>query len=130
MTIAELTGSRLDDWWDMLMRRRHARTIWHWGGPLVVVIVASLLRLVGLAYPHQLVFDETYYVKDAWSLMHLGYEGLWGGDPNPAFNAGDPNGYQASPEFLAHPPLGKWVISVGLTIFGGGSSFGWRFSTA
>src|SRR3954454_21247147 len=84
--VIELTGSRLDDWWDMLMRRRHAHAIWHWGGPLVVVIVASLLRLVGLAYPHELVFDETYYVKDAWTLMHLGYEGLWGADPNTAFN--------------------------------------------
>ncbi|HEU0206259.1 MAG TPA: phospholipid carrier-dependent glycosyltransferase [Pseudolysinimonas sp.] len=130
MTITELTGSRLDDWWDMLMRRRYARTIWCWGGPFVVVIVAALLRLVGLAYPHELVFDETYYVKDAWTLMHLGYEGLWGADPNVAFNAGDPNGYQSSPEFLAHPPLGKWVISIGLALFGGGSSFGWRFSTA
>ena len=130
MTITELTGSRLDDWWQVLMRRRYARPIWTWGGPLVVVIVASLLRLVGLAYPHELVFDETYYVKDAWSLMHLGYEGLWGADANTAFNAGDPNGYSSSPEFLAHPPIGKWVISAGLALFGGGSSFGWRFSTA
>ena len=126
----ELTGSRFDDWWDMLMRRRYAHAIWHWGGPVVVVIVAALLRLVGLAYPHELVFDETYYVKDAWTLMHLGYEGLWGADPNPSFNAGDVNGYLHNPEFLAHPPLGKWVISAGLALFGGGSSFGWRFSTA
>ena len=41
-----------------------------------VVAVAAATRLVGLAYPHELVFDETYYVKDAWTLMHLGYEGL------------------------------------------------------
>lgn len=130
MTIAELTGSRVDDAWDLLMQRRHARRIWNWGGPLVVVLVAALTRLVGLAYPHELVFDETYYVKDAWTLMHLGYEGSWGADANTAFNAGDPSQYTDSPEFLAHPPIGKWVISVGLFLFGGGSSFGWRFSTA
>ncbi|HEY4225662.1 MAG TPA: phospholipid carrier-dependent glycosyltransferase [Pseudolysinimonas sp.] len=130
MTIAELTGSRLDDWWDMLMRRRYARPLWMWGGPVVVVVVAALLRLVGLSYPHELVFDETYYVKDAWTLMHLGYEGVWGSDPDTAFNAGDTSGYAPNGEFLAHPPLGKWVISIGLFLFGGGSSFGWRFSTA
>lgn len=130
MTIAELTGSRLDDAWDLLMGRRYARRIWNWGGPLVVVLIASLLRLVGLGSPHELVFDETYYVKDAWSLMHLGFEGSWPPDANTPFNAGDPNRYTNNPEFLAHPPIGKWVISVGLFLFGGGSSFGWRFSTA
>jgi dolichyl-phosphate-mannose-protein mannosyltransferase len=130
VTIAELTGSRLDDAWDMLMERRYARRIWNWGGPLIVVLVAAVLRLAGLASPHELVFDETYYVKDAWSLMHLGYEGSWSGGTDAAFNAGDPNGYTSNPEFLAHPPIGKWVISVGLFLFGGGSSFGWRFSTA
>jgi dolichyl-phosphate-mannose--protein O-mannosyl transferase len=130
VTIAELTGSRLDDWWDMLMRRRYARPLWMWGGPFVVVVVAALLRLVGLSYPHELVFDETYYVKDAWTLMHLGYEGIWSGSPDTAFNAGDTSQYLHSGEFLAHPPLGKWVISIGLFLFGGGSSFGWRFSTA
>ena len=130
MTIVELSGSRLDDAWGQLMQRRYARLVWNWGAPLVVVIVAAVLRLAGLAYPHELVFDETYYVKDAWSLMHLGYEGSWGADANTSFNAGDPSRYTGSPEFLAHPPIGKWVISVGLFLFGGGSSFGWRFSTA
>ena len=130
MTIAELTGSRLDDWWQRAMERPLARRLWVWGGPLVVVVVAALLRLVGLGYPHELVFDETYYVKDAWTLMHLGYEGSWGADANTAFNLGDPSGYSKSAEFLAHPPIGKWIISFGLAIFGGGSSVGWRISIA
>lgn len=130
MTIAELTGSRLDDAWELLMERRFARNAWIWGGPLVVLLVAAVLRLSGLAAPHSLVFDETYYVKDAWTLMHLGYEGVWPGDANTAFNAGNPNDYTNSPEFLAHPPVGKWVISAGLFLFGGGNSLGWRFSTA
>lgn len=130
MTIAELTGSRLDDAWDLLMERRYARRIWAWGAPAVVVLVAAVLRLVGLGSPHELVFDETYYVKDAWTLMHLGYEGTWNANANASFNAGDPSQYTSSPEFLAHPPVGKWVISVGLFLFGGGSPSGWRFSTA
>ncbi len=130
MTFAELTGSRLDDAWQLLMERRHARRIWAWGAPLVVVLIASLLRLVGLAYPHALVFDETYYVKDSWTLMHLGYEGSWGADNDAIFNAGNPNTYSAIGEFLAHPPIGKWVMSFGLALFGAGNSFGWRFSTA
>ncbi len=130
MTITELSGSRLDDAWQLLMERRNARRLWMWGGPIVVVIVAALVRLVGLASPHELVFDETYYVKDAWTLMHLGYEGSWGPDANTSFNAGNPNTYTSDPEFLAHPPIGKWVISLGLALFGGGNSFGWRFSTA
>jgi dolichyl-phosphate-mannose--protein O-mannosyl transferase len=130
VTIAELTGSRLDDLWRRLMRRDELRGLWSWGGPLIVLLVAGFVRLWNLSYPHELVFDETYYVKDAWSLMHLGYEGTWDSDANSYFNAGDPNHYTNSPEFLAHPPIGKWVISVGLFLFGGGSSFGWRFSTA
>ena len=130
VTIAELTGSRLDDLWHRLMRRQDLRGLWSWGGPLIVVLVAAFLRLWDLSYPHELVFDETYYVKDSWTLMHLGYESTWNGDANSYFNAGDPNHYTTSPEFLAHPPVGKWVISVGLFLFGGGSSFGWRFSTA
>ena len=48
-----------------------------------------LLRFWDLGRPHQLVFDETYYVKDAYSLLVHGYEATWGEDPNPAFEAGD-----------------------------------------
>ena len=31
---------------------------------------------------------------------------------------------------MVHPPVGKWVIAAGEQIFGGASSFGWRFSVA
>jgi dolichyl-phosphate-mannose--protein O-mannosyl transferase len=95
----------------------------------VVTIVAGLLRFVGLSGPHELLFDETYYVKDAWSLIHLGYEGTWGDDPNPAFESGDVDGYSATGSFVAHPPLGKWLIGLGLALFGNGP-FGWRVMTA
>lgn len=104
--------------------------LWNRWAPLGVVLLAAVLRLQNLGNPHELMFDETYYVKDAWSLLHLGYEGSWPADPNPAFNSGDVNGYLPQASYPAHPPLGKWPIAVGMALFGGSSSFGWRFSTA
>jgi dolichyl-phosphate-mannose--protein O-mannosyl transferase len=127
---AERAGSRLDDAWQRLMARPGALTAWTWGGPALVMLVAILTRLVGLAHPHQVVFDETYYVKDAWTLSHLGYEAAWPADANLAFNAGHPDIYLTSPSFIAHPPIGKWIIAIGLALFGGGDSFGWRISVA
>jgi dolichyl-phosphate-mannose-protein mannosyltransferase len=123
-------GSRLDDGWQRLMTRPGARLAWTWGGPALVMLVAVLTRLVGLGHPHELVFDETYYVKDAYTLMHLGYEGSWPADANLAFNAGHPDIFLDAPSFVAHPPVGKWLIAIGLALFGAGDSFGWRISVA
>jgi dolichyl-phosphate-mannose--protein O-mannosyl transferase len=95
-----------------------------------VLIVATLLRLVGLGHPHELVFDETYYVKDAYTLSHLGYEGSWPADANLSFNAGHPDIYLDSPSFVVHPPVGKWIIAAGLAIFGAGNPVGWRIAVA
>ena len=39
-----------------------------------LAILAAALRLPYLGQPHAVVFDETYYVKDAWSLLNYGYE--------------------------------------------------------
>jgi len=110
-------------------RRAAASPLAVWLSLAAVTIVAALLRFVGVGGPHELLFDETYYVKDAWSLIHLGYEGTWGEDPNPAFESGDVDGYSAEGAFVAHPPLGKWLIGVGMAIFGQGP-FGWRVMTA
>ena len=78
-----------------------------------MLLVAILTRLIGLGHPHELVFDETYYVKDAYTLSHLGYEGSWPADANLAFNAGHPEIYLDAPSFVAHPPIGKWIIALG-----------------
>jgi len=110
------------------MTPRAARIL-SWALPLGLTIIAALLRIVGVGGPATLLFDETYYVKDAWTLWNLGYEGTWGDDPNPAFEAGDVNGYSADGSFVAHPPLGKWIIGVGMALFGTGP-FGWRIATA
>jgi dolichyl-phosphate-mannose--protein O-mannosyl transferase len=128
--VMEYTGSRLDDAWQRAMLDPRIRTAYTWGAPTLVMLVAALTRLVALGHPHELVFDETYYVKDAYTLMHLGYEGSWPADANLAFNAGHPDIYLDGPSFVAHPPVGKWIIAIGLALFGGADSFGWRISVA
>ncbi|MBN9607665.1 MAG: phospholipid carrier-dependent glycosyltransferase [Actinomycetales bacterium] len=130
MSQFELTGSRLDDWWQRVSTDPRAARAWRWGPPALVLGVAAATRLIGLDQPHDLVFDETYYVKDSWTLLHLGYEGRWGPDPDPAFASGIVDTYDADPAFVAHPPLGKWVIALGLAAFGAVDPTGWRIAVA
>jgi dolichyl-phosphate-mannose--protein O-mannosyl transferase len=124
------TGSRLDDWWARVLGSPARLRLWTWGGPIAVTLIAAVLRLWNLGNPHALVFDETFYVKDSWTLLHLGYEGAWPADPDHGFNSGDVNAYTSAPEFVAHPPFGKWLIAAGLAVFGAQDSVGWRISTA
>ncbi|WP_413757034.1 dolichyl-phosphate-mannose--protein mannosyltransferase [Streptomyces sp. MMBL 11-3] len=103
-----------------------------WGGPLLVTLLAAWLRFRRLGSPRAVVFDETYYAKDAWSLLRFGYEGTW-----PDGKVADPQILAPSPvvplsgdgAFVAHPPTGKWVIAAGEWMFGL-EPFGWRFMTA
>jgi dolichyl-phosphate-mannose-protein mannosyltransferase len=101
-----------------------------WAGPLAVIVLAASLRLWNLGSPHTLVFDETYYVKDAWTLFNHGYESAWPDKPNPLFEAGQTNIFLNDPSFVVHPPLGKWMIALGMAAFSADSSWGWRISTA
>ncbi|MEN2740181.1 phospholipid carrier-dependent glycosyltransferase [Microbacterium sp. X-17] len=98
--------------------------------PIIVTLLAAVLRMWRLGDPHALVFDETYYVKDAWSQWNLGFPGNWPDDPNPGFQSGDVNAFLSSGSFVVHPPLGKWIIGAGMWLFGADSSFGWRISAA
>ncbi|MEO5533858.1 MAG: phospholipid carrier-dependent glycosyltransferase [Pseudolysinimonas sp.] len=126
----ELPGSRLDDWWQGMLARPGVRTAWIWGGPALVLGVAAATRLINLGHPDSLVFDETYYVKDAYSLSQLGYEGSWPKDANAAFNSGIVSNYLPSASFVVHPPVGKWIIAAGMAVFGANNAFGWRISVA
>lgn len=108
---------------------RLPRTLRNYLVPLGLVAVAAATRFIGLDQPHELVFDETYYVKDAFTLSQLGYEGKWGDDPNPGFVAGDPD-YTADPAYVVHPPLGKWIIASGMAVFGADNGWGWRSAVA
>ncbi|MFB9378499.1 dolichyl-phosphate-mannose--protein mannosyltransferase [Kineococcus gynurae] len=104
-----------------------------WVPLLVVTAVAGVLRFWHLGRPHQLVFDETYYVKQAYSLLLHGVERRNDGalsSPDALFTAGTPDVFGTTGDFVVHPSVGKWMIAVGEWLFGIDSSFGWRFSAA
>nr|WP_231747782.1 phospholipid carrier-dependent glycosyltransferase [Auraticoccus cholistanensis] len=98
-----------------------------WVVTLALTVLAFAVRVVDLGRPNKLVFDETYYPKDAWSLLHFGYERGWPDDANAQIVAGSTDVWEDGPAFVVHPPLGKWLIAVGEHLFGM-TSFGWRFS--
>ena len=122
------TGSRIDDWWQSLTPT--LRRVLRWAAPAIVVVVAAVTRLINLGSPHTLVFDETFYVKDAWTLVNLGYEGQWPAEADALFAGGHTDIFLTDPSFVVHPPLGKWLIGLGMLIFGPDNSFGWRVATA
>ncbi len=121
-------GSRLDDWWQR--RTPRWRATLRWGAPALVVLVAAVTRLWNLGHPAALVFDETFYVKDAWTLVNLGYESQWPAEADVQFNAGQTSIYLTDPSFVVHPPLGKWIIGVGMLVLGPQNPVSWRIATA
>lgn len=110
-----------------LERRRRVLQI---AVPAAVLGIAAATRLIGLEQPGELVFDETYYVKDAESLRQLGYEGRWPEGANELWAAGTPGSPDTLASFVVHPPLGKWVIALGLALLGPENPAGWRLGTA
>jgi dolichyl-phosphate-mannose-protein mannosyltransferase len=105
-----------------------ADRIMGWLVAVAITAVAFSIRIVHLGYPNKLVFDETYYAKDAYSLLKFGYERTWPESANASITAGDVDVMQDSAAFIVHPQLGKWLIAGGEQIFGM-NSFGWRFSS-
>ncbi|WP_139738396.1 dolichyl-phosphate-mannose--protein mannosyltransferase [Actinomyces wuliandei] len=101
-----------------------------WVATGVVGLVAALLRLVGLAHPSSLMFDEIYYVKDAYALWTVGYEAQWAEGSDELFAAGDFSGMSTEPSFVVHPQLGKWLIGLGMQVLGPESAVGWRIVPA
>lgn len=94
------------------------------------MLFAGYLRFDGLGAPKAVVFDETYYAKDALALLEFGWE------HNTVENAdkmliADPDAdiWGQGAAFVAHPPFGKWMIAIGEWIFGA-TPFGWRFMPA
>ncbi|MEV5437853.1 phospholipid carrier-dependent glycosyltransferase [Streptomyces sp. NPDC052682] len=101
-----------------------------WGGPLLVTLLAGVLRFWNLGSPKAVIFDETYYAKDAWGLVHRGFEVNWDKKANDLILA--TNGHVPIPtdaSYVVHPPVGKYVIGLGELLFGF-DPFGWRFMTA
>ena len=116
------TIDRLDD----AIVLRSDRTI-SWLVTILIGAFAFAIRLVNLSRPTNLVFDETYYAKDAWALLNFGYEVNWPEGANDQIKTGITTGWQTSAAFVVHPQLGKWLIAVGEHFFGM-NSFGWRIS--
>lgn len=99
-------------------------------GLILVMLIAAWTRLWNLGFPQKLVFDETYYVKDALSLSLEGHEKSWPEGTDALFQTGQVDGYLTEAAFVVHPPLGKWLIASGMWLTDPSSSFGWRISTA
>ena len=78
----------------------------------LVLLVAALFRFWNIGIPEKLVFDEVYYVDGAEDYLRDGVE----------TNDG-------AAEFVVHPPVGKWLIALGIQIIGD-TPAGWRFSAA
>ena len=129
-TPAEPRGTRLDDWWGRVLSTPRRRALWYWGAPLLVTLFAAVLRFWNLGHPQAIVFDETYYVKDAWTLLQNGYESDWPEGADEDFASGDTGIFLDGPAYVVHPPLGKWMIALGMAAFGAGDAFWWRASTA
>ena len=104
-----------------------------WIGPLFAGLIAALLRLPNLGRPHALVFDETYYAKDALALLNFGYErkAVDGADQLLLNSGGqtDVAIFEIGPSYIVHPPVGKWLIAFGESLFGA-TPFGWRIVMA
>ena len=104
--------------------------LWFWLVPALTALIGGLLRFVRLGQPPSLVFDETYYVKDAYSYLQSGYERNWAEKANDLFNQGIFTSLETTAEYVVHPPVGKWMIAFGMWVFGPESTFGWRFTAA
>ncbi|WP_435884532.1 dolichyl-phosphate-mannose--protein mannosyltransferase [Streptomyces toxytricini] len=111
-----------------------AAAVWQrvmaWAGPIAVALVAGVMRFWQLGSPKAVIFDETYYAKDAWATIRQGYEASWPKDIDKSILA-NPDGVSlpTDPGYVVHPPVGKWVIGLGEWMFGF-DPFGWRFMTA
>ena len=101
-----------------------------WIATVVTTLIAAFTRLWNLGSPHEIMFDETYYVKDAYSIWHLGYEGTWAQNANASFVRGNFSTLSPEASFVVHPPLGKWLIATGMELIGPASSWGWRLAVA
>ncbi|NPD03855.1 phospholipid carrier-dependent glycosyltransferase [Nocardioides sp. zg-1308] len=101
-----------------------------WVGAICLASLAFFLRRWHLGVPHQFSFDETYYAKDAWSLLRFGYVRTYVEDADKTILNGSPMGlWEDGPSMVVHPEVGKWLIAGGIKAFGMDPS-GWRMASA
>jgi dolichyl-phosphate-mannose-protein mannosyltransferase len=101
-----------------------------WTGAVLVAGLAFFLRWWRLGTPHQFSFDETYYAKDAWSMLGNGYVREYVEDADKSILNGQLGGlWEQGPSMVVHPEVGKWLIALGEKAFGM-DPFGWRIAAA
>jgi dolichyl-phosphate-mannose--protein O-mannosyl transferase len=101
-----------------------------WTGTIAITLLAAFLRLWKLDVPKSFLFDETYYAKDAWSLVHHGYVTGYVESANDKILAGNLHGlFTADPSMIVHPEVGKWLIG-SAELVAGMTPFGWRLAPA
>jgi dolichyl-phosphate-mannose-protein mannosyltransferase len=127
------SGARPDD----AVERRSALVLgsafWGWAGPVLVMLFGGVLRFDRLSAPDAVVFDETYYVPDANSILRHGVELNHVSSPaqdpgyfNSLLVKGDPRFLLKTGELVAHPPLGKIMMAAGQWTFGASGLSGKR----
>ncbi|WP_442811670.1 dolichyl-phosphate-mannose--protein mannosyltransferase [Streptosporangium sp. NBC_01755] len=122
---------------DRLVPPMPGNPLWGWLVPLLVTVFGAILRFTNLGHPHAVMFDETYYAKDAWALINFGAEHNVVKDADKILMRGGTEIWQqCAPaeidkcaSYVVHPPLGKWMIGLGEQIFGM-TPYGWRFAGA
>ena len=134
---AAYAAARIAELRDRLMTPMPTDRLWGWIGPLLVTALAGFLRFYRLSAPNAIIFDETYYAKDAWSILQHGVEWNWATffpNANTQIIAGHTNfvfhcSGTACAEYVVQPPVGKLLIAVGEWIYGL-NSLGWRVAPA
>jgi dolichyl-phosphate-mannose-protein mannosyltransferase len=115
---------------DRLVPPMTGSVFWGWAGPLLVTIFGAFLRFNRLGIPHAVVFDETYYVPDAYGILTHGVELNHVKNVNALLTRGSTHIFAGTGgEYVVHPPLGKIMIAAGEWVFGL-TPFGWRFAVA
>lgn len=101
-----------------------------WTMALAITGLAFFLRWWKLGTPHQFSFDETYYAKDAWSMLGNGYVRTYVEEADKTILNGRTSGlWTDTPSMVVHPEVGKWIIALGEKGFGL-DPFGWRIAAA
>ena len=108
---------------------RHRDPFAGWAATLAVTLLAGFLRLWQLRTPEEFLFDETYYAKDAWSLLRHGYTTGYVEAADEKILSGQLSGiFTDGPSMVVHPEAGKWLIALGEALFGM-DPFGWRIAS-
>ena len=100
-----------------------------WSASIGIALLAFVLRIWKVGTPNELSFDETYYAKDAWSLLNHGYVRKYVEDADDLILGGQTQGlWRDDPSMVVHPEVGKWLIALGEHVFGLDPT-GWRVAS-